>query len=184
MILQDINLEIAAGSQIGITGENGSGKTTLLKIIIGDIKPDSGQIRFEGSMGYCPQECTLFSQLTVRENIKYFATAYGLSEEIYQARMVHLADYFGFEEYLNERISRLSGGTKQKVNLCVAMLHDPDILILDEPYLGFDWNTYSRFWEHMRKLVNQGKTILIVTHLLTNKDQFDQVYEIKNSRIS
>ena len=184
MILQDINLEIDAGSQIGITGENGSGKSTLLKLITGDLKPNSGQIRLEGSMGYCPQDCILFSQLTVRENFKYFAAAYGLTKEVTQAKMNHLANHFGFEEYIDQRINRLSGGTKQKVNLCIAMLHDPDILILDEPYLGFDWSTYNKFWAYMRLLVNKGKTVLIVAHLLTNTDQFNQVFEIKNRKIS
>ena len=182
-ILQEVNLHVESGSMIGITGENGSGKSTLLKIIIGELKANKGKIKREGRIGYCPQECVLFSQLTIRENFIYFAKAYGLTANDSRKRQDFLSDFFNFNDYMKQRVDSLSGGTRQKVNLCVALLHDPDILILDEPYVGFDWNTYEKFWEYTKELIDNGTTIVIVAHLLTKLDAFDRIFEIYKGRL-
>ncbi|MBT8252372.1 MAG: ABC transporter ATP-binding protein [Bacteroidia bacterium] len=180
LILDDINLEVERGSLIGITGENGSGKSTLLKMIIGELKPNNGTIDYQAKFGYCPQESTLFSQLTVKENFKYFSIAYGLTQSQSDKKRQFLAEYFNFDKYMDDRVSTLSSGTKQKVNLSLALLNDPELLILDEPYVGFDWETYLRFWEYSKEVIKKGTTILIVAHLLTNQEEFDKIYQIKN----
>ena len=179
-VLKDINLKIAKGDLVGITGENGSGKSTILKIITGDLKSNSGLINTYGSMGYCPQECILYPQLTVKENFQYFSSAYGLKKQKCDEQLKYFSEYFNFVKYINDRVFKLSGGTKQKLNLCIGLLHNPEFLVLDEPYNGFDWNTYNSFWQYSKLLKERNCAILIVAHLLTNTDVFDKVYELKD----
>ena len=178
VVLSDINLRIPSGSLTGITGENGCGKTTLLKLITGYYKPDSGSIITVGKLGYCPQECNLFPQLSVRENFKYFGTAYGMLTSEITMEMLNLLQYFDFKQYVDYKVETLSGGTQQKLNLCISLLNKPKLLVLDEPYNGFDWNTYSKFWNYSIYLKEHGCAILVVAHLLTNTEIFDAVYNI------
>lgn len=172
------------GSLYGIVGENGSGKSTLLKIIVGEWKSDSGSIHLSGRIGYCPQQTLLFSQLTVNEHFRYFAAAYSLDKKTWTARSELLMEHFNFNKYKKDRIANLSGGTQQKLNLAIALLHLPNILILDEPYNGFDWDTYQRFWSYTYKLQKEGCAILIVTHLLTEKNRFDKIYNLEEGVLS
>ena len=179
-VLKDISFEIEPATLCGIVGENGAGKSTFLKIIVGELQADSGKISVEGKLGYCPQEALLFSQLTIEENFLYFAAAYGIEKTKLQNRWEKLMDHFNFKKYRYEKIANLSGGTQQKLNLSIALLHQPKLLILDEPYNGFDWDTFLRFWDYTNELRKKGCAILIVTHLLTEKKQFDHIYDLEN----
>ena len=179
-VLKDVSFEMGPGSLCGIVGENGSGKSTFLKIIVGEWKADSGKISVKGKLGYCPQEVLLFSQLTIEENFLYFSAAYGIEKTELLKRWEGLQDHFNFKKYKQEKIVNLSGGTQQKLNLSIALLHEPKLLILDEPYNGFDWDTYSRFWNYTNELRKKGCAILIVTHLLSEKKQFDHIYDLDN----
>lgn len=177
-VLRNVSFEVSHSSLYGIVGENGSGKSTLLKIIVGEWKPDHGKISVNGRIGYCPQKTLLFSQLTANENIKYFAAAYGIGKTELLNRSESLMNHFNFKKYQNEKIADLSGGTQQKLNLAIALLHHPKLLILDEPYNGFDWDTYMKFWDYTNLLRVEGCAILVVTHLLTEKDRFDKIYNL------
>lgn len=178
-VLKDISLNMHRGSLEGIVGENGSGKSTLLKIIVGRWKADIGSISINGKMGYCPQKILLFPQLTVDENFRYFSAAYKLRKKEYLKNRNTLMEYFNFKNFRNERTENLSGGTQQKLNLSIALLHQPDLLILDEPYNGFDWDTYLRFWDYTDNLKKNGCAILIVTHLISEKQRFDRIYNLE-----
>ena len=181
-ILNNISFAIGPGTLNAVVGENGAGKSTLMKIIIGELSADKGTIILNGKAGYCPQNPLIFSMLTVEENFNYFATAYGLTNQtgnLWIARRDELMDQLGFRQYLHYRAEQLSGGTQQKLNLTLALLHEPDILILDEPYGGFDLATYQHFWEMMFELKGKEKCILLVTHLLNDSKQFDQVFTLK-----
>jgi ABC-type multidrug transport system ATPase subunit len=182
-VLRDISFEMKPASLLGIAGENGSGKSTLLKIIVGEWKADHGNIYHKGALGYCPQRTLLFSLLTVEEHFRYFATAYGIERTVLQHQSELLMRHFNFTKYRKERIINLSGGTQQKVSLAVALLHQPQLLILDEPYNGFDWDTYLKFWEYTNHLREMGCAILIVTHLITEKERFDRVYNLIQGRL-
>jgi ABC-2 type transport system ATP-binding protein len=177
-VLKNVSFEMNPSSLYGIVGENGSGKSTLLKIIVGEWKSDHGKIMIDGRLGYCPQKTLLFSHLTVDEHFHYFAAAYGIDKPELFYRAETLMDHFNFKKYRNERIDRLSGGTVQKISLAIALLHQPSLLILDEPYNGFDWDTYVKFWDYTNQLKNEGCAILIVTHLITEKERFDRVYNL------
>lgn len=182
-VLKDISFQLKAGSLTGIVGENGAGKSVLMEIIVGVRSPQKGRIDKNGQIGYCPQKAVLFPHLTVQEHFDYFSTAYGIGREQAKSRYEELLDHFNYKKYQEEKIINLSGGTQQKLNLSIALLHQPDLLILDEPYNGFDWDTYQRFWDYTRKLRKQGSAILIVTHLLSEKKIFDRIYELENGKL-
>lgn len=181
-ILSDANLMIEKSGLYGLVGENGSGKSTLLKVLIGQLRPKNGLVVLNGKFGYCPQDPLVFPELTVDENFRYFAAAYGLELD-WSSERDHLLAQFNFEDYLDQRVGELSGGTRQKLNLSIALLHDPEILILDEPYSGFDWETYLRFWDHTNAVIERGRTILIVTHFLNEEDRFDKIFHLKHGRV-
>lgn len=183
-VLQNVSFEMNPSSLYGIVGENGSGKSTLLKIIVGEWKSDSGKISVCGRLGYCPQKTLLFSQLTVDEHFRYFAAAYEIEKEELLDRRESLMNYFNFKKYGKERVANLSGGTQQKLSLVIALLHKPNLLILDEPYSGFDWDTYLRFWDYTNQLREEGCAILVVTHLIMDKKQFDRVYNLEQGQLS
>jgi len=182
-VLRDVSFDMNPSSLFGIVGENGSGKSTLLKIIVGEWKSDKGNISVEGRLGYCPQKTLLFSQLTVDEHFHYFASAYRIEKTELSNRTETLMNFFNFKKYRRERIANLSGGTQQKISLAIALIHQPDLLILDEPYNGFDWDTYLRFWDYTAQLRREGCAILIVTHFITEKDRFDKVYNLVQGKL-
>ena len=154
---------------------------------MGLLAPGAGKVVSYATVGYCPQEIVAFETLTVYENFLYFATAYGLRRkkiaDSWEEAKDNLLDYFRFGQYENRLVSELSGGTKQKLNLSLALLHSPDILILDEPYSGFDWETYLRFWSYSEELQSKGKSILIVSHLVNDRSKFNSLYALKEGSL-
>jgi ABC-2 type transport system ATP-binding protein len=183
-VLRGINLDLYRGKLYGIVGENGSGKSTLLNILAGFLKASEGNTQIRGKVGFCPQEPFLFSNLKVSENINWFSYAYGLKKNknsnYYDEHKKLLFDTFDFSESEKELCSNLSTGTRQKLNLIVSLLNDPDLLLLDEPYSALDWETYIRFWEFSHRLKELGKTILIVSHLIYDKSKMDYIWKLKN----
>ncbi len=179
-VLKGVSFSMDEGTVNGIAGENGSGKSTLLKILVGLWKADRGNLQINGKIGYCPQDPLIFPQLTVDEHFRYFAAAYGLKKHDWQHQREFLLEHLNFGQSRKDKVEILSGGTHQKLNLSLSLLHEPDLLILDEPYNGFDWETYLRFWEITAQLKQQGCSILIVTHLLNDRDRFDNIHNLKN----
>ncbi len=179
-VLTDVSLTIEKGQLLGITGENGSGKSTLMQIITGMQKPDSGKLRLSAKIGYCPQEILLFEQLTIYEHFKCWAIGYDLTKKKWQNVMEKLLDQFRFGQHLHKKVDQLSGGTKQKLNLSLALLHHPDLLVLDEPYSGFDWETYLSFWEYASEVVKQDRSIIVVSHFITDQQRFHRIFNLQN----
>ena len=181
-IFRDVSFDLGPGEVVGITGENGAGKTTLLRIVVGLLAPDSGSVSVRGRLGYCPQDMAIFETLTVRENFAFFAAAYGLDApgrcRRWTAEMTRLLEYFHFSRYENSLVSTLSGGTKQKLNFCLSVFHGPDVLVLDEPYSGFDWETYLHFWQFAGDFKKRGGSLLIVAHFVYDRSPFDRVYKL------
>jgi len=182
-VLRGASMAARAGELIGLVGENGSGKSTLLKIIVGMLDRDGGIVERTGSLGYCPQAPLLWGKLTVREHFDLFASAYELGAEEAGGTRERLLGALQFERYLDYRVEELSGGTQQKLNLALSLMHDPDLLLLDEPYSGFDWETYMRFWEMSAELRDRGMSILIVSHLISERDRLDRIYELRDGRL-
>lgn len=182
-VLTDASLTLSSGEIVGIVGENGSGKSTLMKILVGALDADAGGVSREGTVGWCPQEPLLYDRLTVEETFRLFGSAYGLADEEIESALDRLADRLDFERFRDYRVENLSGGNRQKVNLAVALLCDPDVLFLDEPYTGFDWETYLAFWDLTEELVERGTGICIISHLINERERFDRIYELREGEL-
>jgi ABC-type multidrug transport system ATPase subunit len=181
-VLRGASLEVRAGELVGLVGENGSGKSTLMQIVVGMLGRDAGTVRRPDRLGYCPQQPLLWDKLTIAEHFELFATAYGMSADEGRAAAASLMEELRFARYADYRVEELSGGTAQKLNLALALMHDPRLLLLDEPYAGFDWETYVRFWEMAERRRADGMGILIVSHLLAERDRLTRVYELRDGR--
>ncbi|MCC6772881.1 MAG: ABC transporter ATP-binding protein [Gemmatimonadaceae bacterium] len=181
-VLQDASLEVGAGETVALVGGNGSGKSTLMMIIAGTLGRDAGDVRVDGRIGYCPQTPVLYEKLTVAETFRLFGVAYGLDADAVAARKAELQGTLAFGQYDDFRVEHLSGGTRQKLNLALALLPDPEVLLLDEPYAGFDYETYLRFWEMSRELAARGRSILIVSHFVEDRERFDRIDRVADGR--
>jgi ABC-2 type transport system ATP-binding protein len=182
-VLKGATLEVRAGELVGLVGENGSGKSTLMQIIVGLLKRDAGEVERPARLGYCPQLPMVWEKLTVDEHFELYGRAYGLDDEQRERAVIGLLEELQFGKYSSYRIEELSGGTRQKLNLALSLMHEPELLLLDEPYSGFDWETYLRFWEMSQRRRDAGMGILIVSHLLAERERLDRMYELCEGRI-
>lgn len=183
-VLKDINFSLTKGTILGIVGENGAGKSTLLKIIVGLLKPTHGSVLMHGSFGYCPQEAELFLDLSILEHYHYFAAAYGVMNPDNLTYFRALCQRYQLARYMHTRVHALSAGTRQKLNLVLALIHRPDVLILDEPYSGFDWESYMIFWQHTKELVLANSSIIVVSHLIHDHTHLNVLLNLKEGLLS
>ncbi|WP_329406105.1 ABC transporter ATP-binding protein [Streptomyces sp. NBC_00704] len=179
-VLHDVDLDVSAGTLVGVVGENGAGKSTLLKIAVGHLAPDRGTVTRAGAVGYCPQQAVLNDAFTVGQHLRVFQMAYRLPT-LERAR--ELMELLALTGCGRQRAGELSGGTRQKLNLLIALMHDPQLLVLDEPYQGFDWDTHQRFWNLAVGLRDQGRSIIVVSHLLHDRHHFDAIAHLREGRL-
>jgi ABC-type multidrug transport system ATPase subunit len=178
-VLRGTNLELWPGEVVGLVGENGSGKSTLMKILVGALDRDAGTVEHTGLVGFCPQEPVLYERLTCDEHFELFGGgAYGMSGAASERSRDEIYVTLGFADWRAARVEELSGGTRAKLNLSLALLPDPQLLLLDEPYAGFDWDTYQRFWQLTRDRRAAGGGLLIISHFITDVDRFDRIYDL------
>lgn len=182
-VLRGASLGVRAGELVGLVGENGSGKSTLIQIIVGLLGSDGGEVDRPERLGYCPQQPMLWEKLTVAEHFQLYGCAYGMDDKELATAEANLLEELQFARYRDYRTEALSGGTRQKLNLAISLMHDPELLLLDEPYSGFDWETYLRFWEMAKRRRDEGMGILIVSHLLAERERLDRMYELCEGRI-
>jgi ABC-2 type transport system ATP-binding protein len=172
--IKGISQHIESGQIYGLLGPNGAGKTTLIRLLIGSIKPTSGQISVFGLdpikkkrqlrrlIGYMPQTPALYEDLTARENIRFFGRAHlggGFSDKVENA-----IEFVGLEDRAGDQVYKFSGGMKQRVSLACALVHRPQLLFLDEPTSGIDPKLRESFWQHFHQLTEEGTTIILSTH--------------------
>jgi len=179
-VLRGVNFSVYPGTLVGIVGENGAGKSTLLRILAGELRPDQGDVLRRGTMGYCPQKVILNTVLTVNQHLDYFRAAYNIPD---LRRADALVEQLGYQQYRKTPVGHLSGGTQQKLNLTLALMHQPQLLLLDEPYQGFDWETYLCFWDLVTALRASGCAVLIISHLFFEQKQFDILYRLSEGSI-
>lgn len=177
-VLRGVEMSMTPGEIVGLVGENGSGKSTLMKVLVGDLAADAGTVKRTSSFGYCPQAAVLYERLTCNEHLDLFGAAYGLEETQLGRARDALYRNLDFERFATARVEELSGGTRSKLNLSLAMLHDPALLCLDEPYAGFDWDTYERFWELTAERRESGASLLIISHFIADEERFDRIYDL------
>lgn len=178
-VLHHAALEVVAGEAVGLVGENGAGKTTLLRICAGLLTADEGSVTVKGRVGYCPQEPGVLDLLTADEHLVLFGRGMGLARENAREEGHRILEELGFPVRDRVVAQDLSGGTRQKLNLALALLGDPRVLLLDEPYQGFDRGTYVSFWDHVDRWRGEGKAIVVVTHMLAELNRVDRVVELK-----
>jgi ABC-2 type transport system ATP-binding protein len=181
-VLRDVDLCLYPGEVAGLVGENGAGKSTLMKILVGALAADAGSVTRRGRLGYCPQEPVVYERLTCDEHFELFGRAYGMTPERERRSRGELYAALGFERYAATRADRLSGGTLAKLNLGLALLADPAVLLLDEPYAGFDFDTYLKFWDLVAGRRTAGRSVLVISHFVTDEERFDRIVALRDGK--
>ncbi len=165
--LRGISFDVAAGELVAIVGPNGAGKTTLLSILAGVQRASSGTVSGSGSgsaIGWAPQQTALYSKLSVAENLKLFARLEGVADP--DGAVARMLEQTGLAERAHERVERLSGGNRQRVNVALGLIGDPSALALDEPTTALDPGQRERVWEFVGGLARSGTAVLFSTHHL------------------
>ncbi len=177
-----VSFDVVKSEVFGLLGPNGAGKTTLLNVIVGVLRPDEGRVTIKGIdvvsmpfkvkklIGFLPQENPLYPWLTGEENLVLYASIYGIPRDEAKRRARELLELFGLEEDAKKRVSKYSGGMMRKLSLATALIHDPEILILDEPTTGLDPNMRREFWGYVNDLRRKGKTVILSTHYMEEAD--------------
>lgn len=174
--INKVSLAVFQGEIFGILGANGAGKSTLLSMMAGIMKPTTGSVFFLGEdlysrghksqklIGFVPQEIALYSKLSGLDNLYFWGKAYGLRGKELKHRVEEILEIIGFKERMNEAVESFSGGMKRRLNIAVSLLHQPDLIIMDEPTVGIDFQSRKKIWEAVANLRNQGKTIVFTSH--------------------
>lgn len=183
--LRGVSLEVPWGVTFGLLGPNGAGKTTLLRVWLGLTRPDAGTAKILGEpippnrslprIGYLPQDVAVYGDLTVEENLALFGRLAGMDPERIDRRTDEVLRLVDIAERRESLVSTLSGGMRRRASLAAALLHDPDLLLLDEPTVGVDPELRASFWTFFRDLTAKGKTVLITTHYLDEATRCDLV---------
>lgn len=192
-VLNNINLEVKEGEIIGLIGPSGSGKTTLVKSIMGMEKIDSGMVEVLGekipnlkvlnNIGYMAQSDALYEELTGKENLEFFAKLFRLSKDKIKERIEYTAKLVNLEENLSKRVGNYSGGMKRRLSLAACLIQDPKLLILDEPTVGIDPKLRFSIWKELKALKQQGKTIIVTTHVIDEAEKCDKLALIRDGQI-
>jgi ABC-2 type transport system ATP-binding protein len=191
-----VSFELHRGRMLGLLGPNGAGKTTTVSMITGLIKPDSGQVEIEGQsltrdddpakqrIGFVPQDLALFDEFTARENLELFGALYGLKGKALAEAMERTLALVGLSDRQNDRTRVYSGGMKRRLNLAAALLHDPSILLLDEPTVGVDPQSRNAIFGNLEELKRQDKAIVYTTHYMEEVERLcDQVVIIDHGKV-
>ena len=185
--VDNITFQVGKGEVFGFLGANGAGKTTAMKMLIGISTPTSGEAKVAGfdvrshaenvkkSIGYMSQRFSLYNDLTIRENITFFGGIYGLKKSDIKAKSQNLIDELDLHDEADKLVGSLPLGWKQKVAFSVSLLHDPQIIFLDEPTGGVDPITRRQFWEMIYREADKGKTIFVTTHYMDEAESCDRV---------
>ena len=181
-VLRGVSLTLYPGEVVGLVGENGAGKSTLMKILVGELAADAGSVIRHGLLGYCPQQPVVYERLTCDEHFELFGHAYGITPAQRRRAARDLYAALGFERYAATRAAQLSGGTLAKLNLGLALLADPAVLLLDEPYSGFDFDTYLKFWDLVAQRREEGRSVLIISHFVTDAERFDRIVTLRDGK--
>ena len=172
-----LSFTVGSGETFGLLGPNGAGKTTTIGMIVGSLRPDDGQVTVAGEtdptrpalrrqIGVAPQALALYQDLTAQENLAFFGTLYGLAGARLQERVAWALDFAGLTDRRGDRVSGYSGGMQRRLNLACGLIHDPPVLLLDEPTVGVDPQSRNAIFESIERLKKDGRTIVYTTHYM------------------
>ena len=194
-IVHKLSFAIAPGTICGLLAPSGGGKTTMLRLILGVYAPSSGHVQVLGDapdcftlaerrqVGYMPQNFVLYPELSVKSNLKFVSGIYGLSRRGRSKRIDELLKMVDLQDARNQRASKLSGGMQRRLQLAATLIHNPQVLVIDEPTAGIDPLLRARFWEYFRSLRNEGQTLIIATQYVTEAEYCDQVLMLRAGRL-
>ncbi|MEU4393820.1 ATP-binding cassette domain-containing protein [Kribbella sp. NPDC023855] len=180
-VFNGISLTLRAGEVAAVVGANGCGKSTLLKICCGITAPSSGVVERTERIGYAPQQGGVSGFLTPAEHFRLFGAVHGMGRRKAVATGNQLCRRLGWRPRSGLAAAQLSGGTQQKLNVVLSELNSPDLILLDEPYQGFDQDSYLDFWDQVLKWRDAGAGVLVVTHLLQDLERVDHLVELHGS---
>jgi len=190
-----ISFAVRRGETFGFLGANGAGKTTTIRVLCGLLNPTEGSVRVAGvgfsegeyaiksKVGYMSQKFTLYDDLTVDENLSFIASLRKLDPKVYRERRDELFNFISFDRSIHAPVHDLPGGIKQQVSLAAALLHDPEVIFLDEPTAGVTPASRSRFWSLIRKLSDSGKTVFVTTHYMDEAEQCGRIALMREGKI-
>ncbi|GAA2695035.1 MULTISPECIES: ABC transporter ATP-binding protein [Nonomuraea] len=194
--VHDVGFSIAPGQAYGLLGPNGAGKTTTISMLVGLLRPDTGTVlvggvdlageplRAKSRIGYVPQEIALYPELTGRENLRFFGRLFGLPRRALATRIAEVLDLIGLADRADTKLGTYSGGMKRRINIGAALLHRPEVLILDEPTVGVDPQSRKAILEGLERLVGDGMALLYTSHYMEEVERVcDRVAIIDHGRI-
>ncbi|WP_026828851.1 ABC transporter ATP-binding protein [Exiguobacterium artemiae] len=192
-VLRDVQFSIGQGEIVGLIGPSGSGKTTLIKSLIGLQQPTTGTIMVLGTkqpslaqaenIGYMAQSDALYEDLTARGNLRYFGKLYGLKKARLRARIETVLEFVDLKKDADRPIHQFSGGMKRRLSLAIALIHEPSLLLLDEPTVGIDPALKKTFWHEFEQLRQSGVTVLVTTHVMDEAERCDRLLLIQHGRL-
>ncbi|HJA27261.1 MAG TPA: ABC transporter ATP-binding protein [Candidatus Limosilactobacillus intestinigallinarum] len=184
-VLRDVNLTVSRGEIVGLIGPSGSGKTTVIKTMLGMEQADSGTTRVLNTtmpnrallsqIGYMAQSDALYNRLSARENLAFFGRMKGVGGAALKEEIAHVSQVVGLTDALDQRTTGFSGGMKRRLSLAIALLGDPELLILDEPTVGIDPALRRQIWHELAQLRDRGHSVLITTHVMDEAEHTDRV---------
>jgi len=193
--VRDLSFSVRRGEIFGLLGANGAGKTTTFRMLCGLLPAGSGTLMVAGhdlraaraparaKIGYMAQKFSLYGELTVLQNLHFFSAAYGLSGARQKKRIHWALDSFGLTDLMDNTSSDLPLGYKQRLALAAALMHEPEILFLDEPTSGIDPLARREFWSHINALANSGVTVMITTHFMEEADYCDKLVILAQGQV-
>jgi len=192
-VLQNISLTIASSEIFGLLGPSGSGKTTLVKLIVGIDRANSGSIVVFGEsmpklsalsrIGYMAQSDGLYLELTAQENLAFFASLFGLDRTQRKKRIAEVMELVDLAQHLKKPVAKYSGGMKRRLSLAISMLHEPALLVLDEPTVGIDPVLRQSIWSKLHELAKNGSTILVTTHVMDEADKCHRLGMLRDGQL-
>ncbi|RBP04861.1 ABC transporter ATP-binding protein [Rossellomorea aquimaris] len=192
-VLKNVSLNIPKGDIYGLLGPSGSGKTTLIKLMIGLETPSSGSVTFKGnklsakelypSIGYMAQSDALYDELTAKENLSFMASLHGLKKAERKVQIEKVMTTVDLLDHLYKPVHQYSGGMKRRLSLAIALLHDPEVLFLDEPTVGIDPVLRKEIWESFHRLKEEGRTLIITTHVMDEAERCDRLGLLQHGEI-
>src|SRR5664279_2560454 len=194
--VSDVSFRAGRGETIGLLGPNGAGKTSTVSIIAGLLPPDAGKVLIEGSqvksdtdpvklkIGLVPQDMALYDQLTANDNLTFFAALYSLSGSKAKQAIAEALNLVGLSDRAGDKVKTFSGGMKRRLNLAAALLHDPQILLLDEPTVGVDPQSRNAIFDNLEALKKRGKTLIYTTHYMEEAERLcDRIVIIDHGKV-
>lgn len=186
--VKDVSFSVARGEIFGFLGANGAGKTTTIRVLCGLLLASEGQVKIDNEefvagkenlikskVGYMSQHFTLYDDLSIKENMDFAAALHHLNKKAYELQRQKLLDFIGFKEKLSTVVKALPTGIKQEIALCVSLLHNPQVVFLDEPTAGVAPTARYRFWQLIKALAETGKTVFVTTHYMDEAENCGRI---------